>query len=578
VPPDYGYSDANFTIVFAGTGLYPPQNETMSIQITGVTTSSTSSTTTSTTSTTSILGCGDCVSCTNCLSNNCEWCDELFGFGSCKDVCIEGWWGDGNCIGDCYDINCDGAETSTSTSTTSTSTTTSVSTSVSTSSTTSSTTSTSLTTSTSTTSTSTTTSSTTTVLYMEIKIESPENTTYEELPIDLNVTTNETADWCGWNLNGTENETMNGSDMIWFNSITCPVGTHHLLVYCNDTNGNFSSNESVWFSYHTTTTSTVETTTTYSGGSGGGSGGLTTTIEPEISGEGVAIEDIEIDAGGTLSIKMENFDLLDEISLNPDENISGGRITIRNIEHDGLGEVPGLHGSEWNVYQYLSIDTENIGSTTGVTVYFLVDEEWMEENFISYMSLWKYDDGWRPIATETMERISGLAHYKSNFEGFSFFAVAGKIEEPTTSIPDGTVVSSTGSVCGDGLCSPDESSENCTADCEFNNSGGGGLNLFLILMLIIIIAIGAAVVFIFFNFEEVEIYQLLSNTEKYQNKRVVVNAEIIFSKAIENGDTVYRIRDSSGEINAISKHGEYEGIGNIKGVLKKDSMGLHIKF
>ncbi|UCG95691.1 MAG: DUF333 domain-containing protein [archaeon] len=81
-----------------------------------------------------------------------------------------------------------------------------------------------------------------------INITSPGNHTYEILPLDLNISTNESADWCGWNLNGTMNDSMSGSVTTWWDSLNSAQGTQKLYVYCNDSVGNMGS-ESLRFTY-----------------------------------------------------------------------------------------------------------------------------------------------------------------------------------------------------------------------------------------------------------------------------------------------------------------------------------------
>ncbi|HDI02595.1 MAG TPA: hypothetical protein ENF95_00495, partial [Candidatus Aenigmarchaeota archaeon] len=89
---------------------------------------------------------------------------------------------------------------------------------------------------------------------INVFIQSPQNTTYASLPISLNVTTDTPADSCWWNPNDTENTTMsNSSQTSWYDSIdSCAPGTQHLFVYCNNTQGDVSSNSSVWFTYDPT--------------------------------------------------------------------------------------------------------------------------------------------------------------------------------------------------------------------------------------------------------------------------------------------------------------------------------------
>ncbi len=84
-----------------------------------------------------------------------------------------------------------------------------------------------------------------------ISITSPANTTYTSLPLDLNITTNEAASWCGWNLDGSSNNSMSGSGTAWWSSISsASEATHRLYVYCNDSAGNSAVNSSVYFTYY----------------------------------------------------------------------------------------------------------------------------------------------------------------------------------------------------------------------------------------------------------------------------------------------------------------------------------------
>ncbi len=87
-----------------------------------------------------------------------------------------------------------------------------------------------------------------------VNVASPSVANYTGFPIDLNVTTDQEAGWCGWNLNGTgSNTTMTNSSLTeWHGSITnATKGVNQLYVYCNDTNGSTGSNSSIWFVYDT---------------------------------------------------------------------------------------------------------------------------------------------------------------------------------------------------------------------------------------------------------------------------------------------------------------------------------------
>lgn len=88
-----------------------------------------------------------------------------------------------------------------------------------------------------------------------ITIDNPnDGTTYDTLPIDINVTLNENGDWCGFNLDGGANTTLANSSMTnWYsqtNSSLVSGTTYTLNVYCNDTSGNMGLNSSVSFTFN----------------------------------------------------------------------------------------------------------------------------------------------------------------------------------------------------------------------------------------------------------------------------------------------------------------------------------------
>jgi hypothetical protein len=83
-----------------------------------------------------------------------------------------------------------------------------------------------------------------------ITTTSPLNTSYNSLPINLNVTLNEDGDWCGYNLDDGSNTTLlNDSLTNWFIEMNPSSGLHQLNVYCNDTAGNMGENTTIWFTY-----------------------------------------------------------------------------------------------------------------------------------------------------------------------------------------------------------------------------------------------------------------------------------------------------------------------------------------
>jgi len=86
-----------------------------------------------------------------------------------------------------------------------------------------------------------------------ITISSPTNTSYSST-FDLNMTTDENADQCLYNLNGGSNTSLSNDSMTnWFVEVTPGSdATHQLNIYCNDTLGNMGLNDTVWFTYDNT--------------------------------------------------------------------------------------------------------------------------------------------------------------------------------------------------------------------------------------------------------------------------------------------------------------------------------------
>jgi len=70
---------------------------------------------------------------------------------------------------------------------------------------------------------------------MAITVDSPENTTYNQDRVWANVTLNEDADWCGYSLDGNENQTMDtDAPKHWYYDISSLSNEQHSIkFYCN---------------------------------------------------------------------------------------------------------------------------------------------------------------------------------------------------------------------------------------------------------------------------------------------------------------------------------------------------------
>lgn len=86
-----------------------------------------------------------------------------------------------------------------------------------------------------------------------IAITSPTNTSYSSYPININVTTGESASACLYSLDSGTNYTLsNSSTTNWYTENQTAIAngtTVQLYVYCNDTLGNLGLNSTIWFTY-----------------------------------------------------------------------------------------------------------------------------------------------------------------------------------------------------------------------------------------------------------------------------------------------------------------------------------------
>jgi len=84
-------------------------------------------------------------------------------------------------------------------------------------------------------------------VFSNIEILSPQNKTYSTNIVSLDFTVGEATSWIGYSLDGQANETIAGST-------TLPVlsdGSHHVVVYANDTFGNMGFSDTIYFTVDT---------------------------------------------------------------------------------------------------------------------------------------------------------------------------------------------------------------------------------------------------------------------------------------------------------------------------------------
>jgi len=80
-----------------------------------------------------------------------------------------------------------------------------------------------------------------------ITVISPQNMTYNKIPVNLTFTISEPTDWIGYSLDGQANVTINGNI-----TLSPSDGAHSMIVYANDTTGNMGASDRVCFTVDTT--------------------------------------------------------------------------------------------------------------------------------------------------------------------------------------------------------------------------------------------------------------------------------------------------------------------------------------
>jgi len=77
----------------------------------------------------------------------------------------------------------------------------------------------------------------------DITIKVPENKTYDTVNVSLTFTVSEPADWIGYSLDGAASVTITGNTTL----TDLSLGSHNVIVYANDTDGNMGMSNIVYF-------------------------------------------------------------------------------------------------------------------------------------------------------------------------------------------------------------------------------------------------------------------------------------------------------------------------------------------
>lgn len=141
---------------------------------------------------------------------------------------------------------------------------------------------------------------------------------------------------------------------------------------------------------------------------------------------------------GTNSMFITNIDVaFTEIFFNTKTKFEAVTFTVERKNY-----LPASYSfPEKTAYQYLKIDKSGIDNSdmSNMIIKFRVEKSWIDKKTIneSSISLLKYVNGWKKQKTETDFEDDVYYHYKSEIDGFSYFAIVGEkkqivpvVEEP----------------------------------------------------------------------------------------------------------------------------------------------------
>ncbi len=349
-----------------------------------------------------------------------------------------------------------------------------------------------------------------------------------------------------------------------------------------------------------TTTTTSSTTTTIDGGGGGGtsggsSGGYTGATSINVSQDRVEINGLSMSKDIMKTVDIEDWNgMVYRIVFYPINTVYNAQVIMEKLDEWHVFEVPRISRDGWKLYHYLKVDTSNINDRVdNIDFYFSVDKDWIRKNNVGTVSLWKYDGGWKELETEEIKEIADKKEYKSNFEGFSHFAIMGKVRETTTSIIQNPIEDDD-TVCGNGICEFGEDEEDCPSDCGRSSRNEIDMIWLIPLILVILIIFGIKLYFKKHGRgapkpvkikptpppdHKLRIGDIVAEPDKYKGKRVKIDGKIVYSEFIpEENRMFYRIKDSTGQISGLCRHAGYEGRGVIKGIVRKKDGKLYIEF
>lgn len=291
----------------------------------------------------------------------------------------------------------------------------------------------------------------------EIVLLSPQNTTYTTQSIPLQFWASEDLSWTAYSLDAGANVTLTDNT-----SINPENGFHSIIVYGNDSAGNYGKSNVTYFykNYHSRSSGGSST----EGGGGGGAGSVaSSTNAPE------TMLFTSADAGVEVEFKPTRWTNVTNVTLTLGNKVTSSfRISVQQLAANATNATVEPDGV---VYAYLKIsvtgvDTEDVKAAS---FSFKIAKPWMTSNDVTPegIRIERYNEAtkaWEDVPVELLKEDSAYYYFKATPNHFSIFAITALITEESTTV-ETTNETETTPVCGDLKCDSAESCSTCPSDC-----------------------------------------------------------------------------------------------------------------
>jgi len=313
-----------------------------------------------------------------------------------------------------------------------------------------------------------------------ISLLSPTNTTYTTLAIPLQFWASENLSWVAYNLdNGTTNVTISGNT-----SIEPANGAHSIVLFGNDSAGNYNRTDAVYF--------TRDYSPPSDGGDGDGGGGGSVGSLPPSGTETMLFE--QVTAGETAYFAPSDWTNITNVTLTLSENVTTVRISVQQLPENTTNATAVPDGAVYS-YVQVSVTGVNASGIKNASFSFKMSKEWLSANGLDSgnVHVQRYDTetgAWTDVPIELVNEDVDYYYFKATLDHFSIFAIIAMVEAHTEILEnkellgmyiceDGKCGLSEGEnctncpydcgkcpdVCGDGVCSSNESCSTCPSDC-----------------------------------------------------------------------------------------------------------------